>query len=122
MHVLVHQRVGRAGAAGRGARPVRDRARLPQPPWPAGGAHRPPHARAMGKLRADLQHGRPHRLGDPFVGTVGSGVLTLTPVAVSFPTYHARRLEPVTPRSRPVLLTPRGKSSPPDPLSLRERG
>src|SRR5881398_2902429 len=46
MHVLVHQRVGRAGAAGRGARPVRDRARLPQPPWPAGGAHRPPLARA----------------------------------------------------------------------------
>ena len=60
----------------RGARAVRAAARLPQPARPVRRASRPRDRRALGQLRADLQHGRAHHLRDPAVGAVGRGVLT----------------------------------------------
>ena len=58
-----------------GARAVREAARLPQPPRPAGRAHRSANRRAVGQLRADLQHGRPDQRGDPAQHPLGPGVL-----------------------------------------------
>ena len=49
---------------------------LPQRARPAGRARRPAHRRALGQLRADLQHGRAHQLGDPPVGPLGYGRLS----------------------------------------------
>ena len=50
LHFLVHQRAGRARPTGRGARPLRERARLPQPARPAGRAHRPAHQEQWGNF------------------------------------------------------------------------
>ena len=49
---------------------------LPQPPRPAGRTHRPAHRRAVGQLRADLQHGRPDQRRHPVVDSVGPGFLS----------------------------------------------
>ena len=46
---------------------------LPQPARPARRAPRPGDRRALGQLRADLQHGRADHLGDPAVGALGRG-------------------------------------------------
>ena len=69
--VLVRQRARRARPPRRGARAVRATPRLPQRARPARRAPRPAHRRAMGQLRADLQHGGADHVRHPPVGALG---------------------------------------------------
>src|SRR5256885_7230896 len=71
LHLLVHQRPCRHRTPRRGPDAVRERARLLQPSRPARRARRSADPGAVGPLRADLQHGRPHRLGAPAVAAGG---------------------------------------------------
>ena len=79
LHLLVHQRAGghrpsgtRRGRCSRSVLACRNRHGLLA-------EHIDPRdRRAVGQLRPDLQHGRAHRLGDPPVGSLGSGVLTIS--------------------------------------------
>ena len=71
LHVLVRQRArARSGAATRRAR-CSSGCSPPQPARPARRAPRSRHRRAVGQLRADLQHGGADQLGDPAVDAVG---------------------------------------------------
>ncbi len=99
LHLLVHQRALRHRTARRGAGAVRKRARLLQPPRPARRARGSAHPGAVGQLRPDLQHGRPHRLGDPAVAAVGSGATPFVhpnPSCVGYSPPPARRRKSTT--------------------------